>query len=211
MMKAIRNGGERPLSNKAVLWCQEYSKANSSALKAWRIAYPNSKSQDNTVYQATRKMLKDPRVLKLLVKIKKKSMAKAQITIERIDQAYADIAFSNIGNIVEWKSEDVVIAWEDDNEGWPVIPVTKQVFTQRIKDSKDLPKSVISAIQEVSMGKDGPQIKMIDRIKALNMLTRRFDEYHQRAHLLQSYQMPEEKPLSDKESKLLKLEFDEKY
>lgn len=191
-VKAVQNGDRPPLTPKAVKWCQEYAKLNSSVLKAWRIAYPNSKASDNSIYQSTRHMLKDPRIIKLLDTIMRKSMNKAQITVERIDQAYADIAFATIGDIAEWKT-------------------TKGKATLKIKDSNTLPERVLYAISEVSMESNGLKVKMTDKLKALKMIARRFDKYHERAHLLQSYQVPKEEPLSDEEVQRLKREFDEKY
>lgn len=91
-------------------------------------------------------------------------------------QQYKDIAFSDIGDYVEF-GKKLIPQWNKEKDGkfTPIIdPNTgeqkiKEYSYVDLKDSKGLDTSLIS---EVSEGKDGIKFKLADKMKAMDVLSK---------------------------------------
>lgn len=91
-------------------------------------------------------------------------------------QKYKDIAFSDIGDYLEFGIKQVP-QWTKDKDGVDVPVVDPDTGEQKIKeysyvklkDSVGLDTSIIS---EVSEGKDGIKFKLADKMKAMDMLAK---------------------------------------
>ena len=102
----------------------------------------------------------------------------AMLSEDDIFQKYMDIAFADITEYVSFQQEDVQVmtmygpVFETDEETGEKKTVTKTVNTVRFKDSGEVDGTLI---QEVSQGKDGAKIKLMDRQKALSWLADHMD------------------------------------
>ena len=83
-----------------------------------------------------------------------------------IVQKYIDIAFSDITDYVEFGTKEVV---GKDNEG---NPITMKMNYLDLKNSDEVDGTIIT---EVKQSRQGVSIKLEDRLKALEWLTRYFE------------------------------------
>jgi phage terminase small subunit len=121
----------------------EYCVDHNGTKAAIRAQY-SAKSARTTAYR----LLKDDEILAEIREEMKKRTRRAGITIDRIIQEQARIAFSNVTDFVAWKNGDVSVIDSDDI---------------------DLERS--PALQEVSKTDGGTiKIKLHDKLAALNKL-----------------------------------------
>lgn len=127
--------------------------------RAYRMAYPNCKS-DNTAGQLAHRMLKNVKIIPYIEGRTKDKQRRSEITQDRVLNELAKIAFADIKDYLEYKTEKTVVS--KDADGTPIIDY-RQIID--LLDSKDVDTSVV---QEVSISKDGTfKFKMYDKQKAL--------------------------------------------
>lgn len=144
-------GGDVKLTQKQEKFVQELIKGKSQR-QAYRTAYPNSKKwKDNVVDVKASELLKNGKVSvrynELRGKVIKRAEEKAIITAEEIIQGIADIAKDDISNYLDFKTEKVVVAYDDDGK-----PIMDYRTIVDLKDSKTIDTKNIS---EVSIGTNG--------------------------------------------------------
>ena len=111
-------------------------------------------------------------------RLKQNKLNRVMLSEDDIFQKYMDIAFADITDYVSFQQENVQVmaiygpVFETDEETGEKKPVMKKVNTVRFKDSDGVDGTLI---QEVSQGKDGAKIKLMDRQKALNWLADHMD------------------------------------
>lgn len=117
--------------------------------------------------------LKIPEVKKEIKNLKKARFNKALLEPEDIFQKYMDIAFSDLTDYLSWGREEVpVMAMygpvevEDPITGEKV-QLMKEINCIKFKESDEIDGTIL---QEVKQGKEGPSIKLADRMKALDWL-----------------------------------------
>ena len=96
-----------------------------------------------------------------------------------IFQKYIDIAFSDISDFLEFKRVKKM-KWTKDKDGIDIPVIDPDTGEQAfyiynevlLKDSDDVDTSILS---EVSEGKDGVKVKLLDKMKALDWLSNRVD------------------------------------
>lgn len=91
-------------------------------------------------------------------------------------QKYIDIAFSDVGDYVQFGQRTKRV-WGTDNEGRPVPVIDPETGEQKeiVYNYIDLRESTMvdtTLISEVSEGKDGVKFKLLDKMKALDFLTK---------------------------------------
>lgn len=91
-------------------------------------------------------------------------------------QKYIDIAFSDVGDYVQFGQRTKKV-WGSDNEGRPVPVIDPETGEQKeiVYNYIDLRESTMvdtTLISEVSEGKDGVKFKLLDKMKALDFLTK---------------------------------------
>lgn len=127
--------------------------------RAYKIAYPNVKN-DNTAGQLASRLLKNAKIGPYIEERMKDRQRRTEITQDRVLNELAKIAFADIKDYLEYRTEKTVVS--EDVDGTPIVDY-KQIVD--LMDSKDVDTSVV---QEVSISKDGTfKFKMYDKQKAL--------------------------------------------
>lgn len=159
------------LTDKQRLFCIYYSKcfnATKAYLKAYTCTYETA-------------MVAGPRLLgNVRVKEQIEELTKIRFNKEALKngvlQKYIDIAFSDLGDYVEFGKKQVP-QWTKNKDGEYVPVVDPETGEQKIKeysyvDLKDSISVDTSLISEVSEGKDGIKFKLADKMKALDFLNK---------------------------------------
>ena len=162
------------LSDKQRLFCLYYSKSF-NATKSYQKAYGCS-------YDAARangpELLAKTCVRDEITRLKKMRYGQALLEPEDIFQKYMDIAFADITDYVEFGKEEVPVVtmygpvMVENPETGEKEQLTKIVNAIHALESSDVDGTIIA---EVSQGKDGFKIKLMDRMKALQWLSDHMD------------------------------------
>lgn len=175
IVEDVRQVMENPdLTDKQRLFCLHYVKCF-NATKAYQKAYGVDYS---TAASIGYRLLEKDGVRTEINRLKQNRLNRAMLSEDDIFQKYMDIAFADITDFVSFQQEDVQVmamygpVFETDEETGEKKPVMKKVNAVRFKDSDGVDGTLI---QEVSQGKDGAKIKLMDRQKALNWLANHMD------------------------------------
>lgn len=154
------------LNDKQRLFCVIYAR-RMNATKAYQQAYKCS-------YETA--MVNGPRLLgNARIKEQVDSLTQLQFNKEALKrsviQKYIDIAFADITDYVQFGQDYYIVK---DKEGNPTLDdegniVTKPYNYVRLGESNQVDGTLIS---EISEGKDGVKIKLADKMKALEFLTK---------------------------------------
>lgn len=119
--------------------------------------------------------MKEPCIQEEIKRLKQELYADALLDPQDIVQKYIDIAFADINDYVEYGREEVPVMGpfgpiivEDKNTGEKVA-LKKEVNVVKLKESAFSDGTIIS---EVKQGRDGASIKIADRMKALDWLSK---------------------------------------
>ncbi|CAI3548349.1 terminase small subunit [Clostridium neonatale] len=159
------------LNDKQRLFCVIYAKCF-NATKAYQKVY-------KCTYESA--MVNGPRLLgNASVKAQIDELTKIRFNKEALKsgvlQKYIDIAFSDLGDYVEFGKKKVP-QWTKNKDGEYIPVVDHETGEQEIKeysyvDLKDSISVDTSLISEVSEGKDGIKFKLADKMKALDFLNK---------------------------------------
>lgn len=162
------------LTDKQRLFCLYYVKCF-NATKAYQKAY---EVDYNTAASIGYRLLENDGVKKEIQRLKQNRLNREMLDESDIFQKYMDIAFSDVTDFVEFGQEDVPVmavygpVQVKDEETGEKKTLTKRVNVVRFKDSSEVDGTLIA---EVKQGKDGASIKLPDRMKALEWLTKHMD------------------------------------
>ena len=159
------------LNDKQGLFCIYYSKcfnATKAYLKAYNCSYATAVTEGS-------KHLRKPHIKAQIEKLTEITFDKAALTRGLI-QKYIDIAFSDMGEYVEFGIKQIP-QWNKDKEGNFTPIIDPNTGEQKIKEYSyvDLKNSAgvdTSIISEVSEGKDGIKFKLADKMKAMDFLNK---------------------------------------
>lgn len=159
------------LNDKQRLFCIYYSKcfnATKAYLKAYTCTY-------ETAMVAGPRLLGNVRVKEQIDELTKIRFNKEALK-NGVLQKYIDIAFSDLGDYVEFGKKQVP-QWTKNKDGEYIPVVDPETGEQEIKeysyvDLKDSISVDTSLISEVSEGKDGIKFKLADKMKALDFLNK---------------------------------------
>jgi len=159
------------LNEKQKLFCIYYSKCfnqTKAYLKAYNCDYM-------TAAVNASKLLNNAKIKVMVDKLTEVTMDKAALTRGLI-QKYIDIAFSDIGEYVEFGVRQIP-QWTKNSDGEDIPVIDPDTGQQKIKEYSyvDLKNSVgvdTSIISEVSEGKDGIKFKLADKMKAMDFLNK---------------------------------------
>lgn len=144
------------LTPKKKIFIKEYLVDRNATQAAIRAGYSK-----RTAYSQGQRLLKDVEVAAEINKANEKANERNEITVDRIRQEMARVAFSNVENYLEWGPEGI-----------------------RLKDSNELPEDALRAIAEVSesFGKEGNNIKfkLHNKMVALEQLAKHCGMYVER-------------------------------
>lgn len=147
------------LTDKQKLFCVYYIKYF-NATKAYQKAY----GCDYTTAMASgSRLLRNVKVSEEIDRLKAEQANELKIDVRDVLQKYIDIAFADITDFVDFGRETVT-----DAETGLEYEVNKVKF----KDSSEVDGTIIT---EVKQGKDGVSVKLADKMKALEMLSKYFD------------------------------------
>lgn len=147
------------LTDKQKLFCIYYIKYF-NATKAYQKAY----GCDYTTAMASgSRLLRNVKVSEEIDRLKAEQANELKIDVRDVLQKYIDIAFADITDFVDFGRETVT-----DAETGLEYEVNKVKF----KDSSEVDGTIIT---EVKQGKDGVSVKLADKMKALEMLSKYFD------------------------------------
>jgi len=159
------------LNEKQRLFCVIYAKCF-NATKAYQKVY-------KCTYESA--MVNGPRLLgNASVKKQIDELTKIRFNKEALKngvlQKYIDIAFSDLGDYVEFGKKQVP-QWSKNKDGEYIPVLDSETGEQKIKeysyvDLKDSISVDTSLISEVSEGKDGIKFKLADKMKALDFLNK---------------------------------------
>lgn len=166
--EAMKNG---ELNENQKLFCIYYSKCFNQT-KAYLKAY---KCDYMTAAVNASRLLNNAKIRAMVDKLTEVTMDKAALTRGLI-QKYIDIAFSDIGEYVEFGIRQVPL-WTKNSDGEDIPIVDPNTGEQKIKEYSyvDLKNSIgvdTSIISEVSEGKDGIKFKLADKMKAMDFLNK---------------------------------------
>ncbi|KHD34413.1 phage portal protein [Clostridium acetobutylicum] len=159
------------LTDKQRLFCVIYSKRQ-NATKAYQKAY---KCTYETAMVEGCKALRNPKIKKQINRLLEAELNK-EFLKRGLIQKYKDIAFSDIGDYLEF-GKKLVPQWTKNDKGENIPVIDPNTEEQKIKeysyiDLKDSISVDTSLIAEVSEGKDGIKIKLPDKLKAMDMLVK---------------------------------------
>lgn len=116
-----------------------------------------------------------PEVQEELTRLKKEMYADALLDPQDIVQKYIDIAFADLNDYLEYGREFVNVMGPfgpitiKDEETGETVELKKEINVVKFKDSAFVDGSILS---EVKQGRDGASIKLSDRMKALDWLSK---------------------------------------
>ncbi|WP_137744848.1 terminase small subunit [Robertmurraya siralis] len=146
------------LTDKQELFCLYYIKYF-NATKAYQKAYECAYS---TAMVNGHGLLRNPKIATEIERLKRERQQGIFLEAQDILQKYIDIAFADITDFVEFGREEVL-----DDLGNPF-----EVNRVKFKESTEVDGTLIT---EVKQGKDGVSVKLADKMKALEMLSKYFD------------------------------------
>lgn len=170
-MRKKSNPNKNKLTAKQERFCQYYIQdfnATQSYLKAFNAKY-------NTAKVEACRLLTDPNIKKEIKRLKKNVNKDIFVESKDIFNLMVKIAFARIDNYLEWGH---TIETKLNMFGDPIInkeTQEKETYINNYIKVKEHTKVDTSIIQEISSGKDGFKIKLIDRKYALDYLVKFFD------------------------------------
>lgn len=150
------------LTDKQRLFCLNYIKCF-NATKAYQKAYDCSYE---TAMTEGCKALRNPKIADQIAGLKQGKFNQSFLQTEDIVQRYVDIAFADITDYADFGTREVTFS---DNEGREATTDMSYV------DAKPAWMVDGTLLSEVSMGKGGIKIKLLDQMKALQWLTDHMD------------------------------------
>lgn len=151
------------LTDKQRLFCLYYVKYF-NATKAYKKAY---ECDEYSAMTNGSRLLSNDKVKEEIHLLKQNKLNQVMLSPEDIFQKYMDIAFSDITDYVSFGQEDVIIGFDDKGN-----PVSRKMNVINLGDSSEVDGTILS---EVSQGKDGIKVKLLDKMKALQWLTDHMD------------------------------------
>lgn len=114
--------------------------------------------------------MRNVEVKKQLVELKQQR-SELLVTIDDITHEYAKQAFASLGDVLDYKVHEELVADTDGNVSLDVDdnPVKKHVADIYLKPSDQIDWSLI---QDIHRGKDGLVVKLYDKQKALDSLSK---------------------------------------
>jgi len=160
------------LNDKQKLFCLYYLQrfnATWAYQKAYGVNYDNA-------LRAGPRLMGNVGVKDQLAKLKKQLHSDIYISIDDIVKEYAKQAFASLGDVLDYKVHKEIVM---DNDGNAFLdtednPVEKHVADIYLKPSEEIDWSLV---QEMHRGKDGLVVKLYDKQKALDSLTKLADTF----------------------------------
>lgn len=149
------------------LYYVKYMNATKAYQKAYETNYENAQSNAH-------RLMGNEGIRNEILRLKRERAAGILLDGNDVLQKYMDIAFSDIGDYLEYGTEEVELM---DDEGLPLVDQNGDIRKYarsyvRFKQGATLDNTVVS---EVKQGKDGISFKLYDKMKALDFLAKYTD------------------------------------
>ncbi|MEI3607077.1 terminase small subunit [Pseudogracilibacillus sp. SE30717A] len=159
------------LTDKQRFFCIYYIKyfnATKAYQKAYGCAYSTARVEGH-------RHLANPNISLEIERLKEEQTSGLMLDVRDILQKYIDIAFADITDFVMFGSRELVEG--DSFSGEPMVnedgePIMNHVSYVDLVDSEEVDGTIIT---EVKQGKDGISVKLADKMKAIEMLSKYFD------------------------------------
>lgn len=148
----MSNQRSKPLTAKQENFCNYYLET-SNASEAYRRAYDAEKCSDKTIWERSSVLLSNDKVKARIKELQLQMQKRSDITKDEAVSILADIARANIVDAVE-------------------IRRSKDYTTMMVKDLASLPKNVQRAIISVKASDRGYEIKLYNKIDAIEKLSK---------------------------------------
>lgn len=169
------------LTDKQRLFCLHYVRCF-NVTKAYQKAYGCSYE---TAMTNGSSLLRNTKIRDEIYRLKQNRLNREMLDEYDILQKYMDIAFSDITDYVTFGQETVPVMGpfgpikvKNEETGKEEV-MTKEVNAVRFRESADVDGTLIA---EVKQGKDGASIKLLDKMKALDFLTKYFEMHPEAKH-----------------------------
>lgn len=158
------------LNDRQQLFCLYYLKYF-NATKAYQKVYECAYS---TAMVEGHRHLRNPKITAEIDRMKEEQTSEIKLSVKDILQKYIDIAFSDITDFVVFGRDEEIVY---DENGRPKIDangnVKKQTFSYvHLNESLEVDGTILTEVKE---GRDGVSVKLADKMKALEMLSKYFD------------------------------------
>lgn len=153
------------LDEERQLFCIYYLKYHNK-VKAYQKVKPHTPYNSACVMAS--RWSKEPAVIEEINRLKKELYEDALLDPHDIVQKYIDIAFADINDYLEYGREEVPVIVKNPITGEDEI-LKQTVNMVKFKESAYVDGTILS---EVKKGKDGASIKLSDRMKALDWLSK---------------------------------------
>ncbi len=153
------------LDEERQLFCIYYLKYHNK-VKAYQKVKPSTPYNSACVMAS--RLSKEPAVIEEINRLKKELYEDALLDPHDIVQKYIDIAFADINDYLEYGREEVPVIVKNPITGEDEI-LKQTVNMVKFKESAYVDGTILS---EVKKGKDGASIKLSDRMKALDWLSK---------------------------------------
>ena len=120
-----------------------------NATRAYKVAYPNVKNDETAAVNAS-KLLRNTKVKEYIDKRIDERAKRTEVTQDKVVKELAKIGFAKITDYIEIGYGGIV----------------------KVKATDDIPKDKVGAIAGIKEGQNGIEIKMNDKVKALELLGR---------------------------------------
>ena len=158
----IKHLEQADLTYKQKLFCMYYSKCF-NATKSYQKAYGSSYEVANVEGW---KLLVNPRIKAEIDIIKQNKLNRAMLSEDDIFQKMIDIAFADISDYAEFGNKEVIKKKADGSV---------DIFNFNYINLKNSAEIDGTLITEISEGKNGISVKLLDKMKALQWLADRMD------------------------------------
>ena len=147
------------------LFCIYYLKYHNK-VKAYQKVKPNTPYNSACVMAS--RWSKQPAVIEEINRLKKELYEDALLDPQDIVQKYIDIAFADLNDYLEYGQEEVPVIIKNPDTGEDEV-LKRTVNMVKFKESAFADGTILS---EVKQGRNGASIKLADRMKALDWLSK---------------------------------------
>lgn len=132
---------------------------------------------EKTAYSMGHELLKKPEIAEAIQAAKDERAQRTEITVDRVLQELAAIAFANTRDVVKWGVKEVAFGFDDEGRRLPAEKIGDATVVQYIPspfadpvNAEDLTPALAAAVKKVGLGQNGFTIEMHDKMAALARL-----------------------------------------
>lgn len=141
-----------------------------NATRAYKVSYPNIK-KDETAAAAGARLLRNVKVESYVNQRMKEREKRTEITQDKVLKELAKIGFANATDYARVVEKEYLEQVKDEN-GNIISEIPKTYKAVEIESTDNIDKDKQSAIAGIKMGANGIEVKLNDKVKALELIGR---------------------------------------